>query len=54
MVDVEIESGKSYYVRMDPRMGFTDGRVTLKSVTEAEGSKSIKKSKQRTSSYKPE
>jgi hypothetical protein len=54
VVQLEVKAGEVYYVRQDARMGLTDGRVTMKEVSDAKGKSEVAGLKLLVSSYVPE
>jgi len=53
IVEIDVKPGEKYYLRLDQRVGLTQGgRVTLKQVDASKGAKEMKKAKKLVSSYR--
>ncbi len=53
-VQLNVEAGKTYFIRQDARMGIDAGRVTMKEVDASKGKKEVSDCKLLVSSYIPE
>ena len=53
IVEVDVKPGEKYYLRIDQRVGLTQGgRVTLKQVDDSKATKEMKKAKKLVTSYR--
>ncbi len=51
-VELDVRANELYFIRLDPRIGVSAGRVTMKEVDESTGKQAVKKCKLIISTYK--
>ncbi len=52
-VEIDVEAGKSYFIKHNVHIGLNDARVSMKEVSESEGKKVVSGSKLLVSTYRP-